>query len=61
MKFAYARVSTRKTPTGELITHILLAFAEFERDMIIERTQAGKEIVRAFYFYSFSFRSCFTR
>ena len=34
------------TPTGKLITHILLAFAEFERDMIIERTQAGKEIAR---------------
>ena len=34
------------TPTGRLITHILLAFAEFERDMIIERTQAGKEIAR---------------
>ena len=35
------------TPTGKLITHILLAFAEFERDMIIERAQAGKEIARA--------------
>ena len=35
------------TPTGKLITHILLAFAEYERDMIIERTQAGKEIARS--------------
>ena len=34
------------TPTGKLITNILLAFAEYERDMIIERTQAGKEIAR---------------
>jgi len=34
------------SPTGKLIVHILLAFAEFERDMIIERTQAGKEIAR---------------
>ena len=34
------------TPTGRLITNILLAFAEYERDMIIERTQAGKEIAR---------------
>ena len=35
------------TPTGKLITTILLAIAEFERDMIIERTQAGKEIARS--------------
>ena len=34
------------TPTGRLISTILFAFAEFERDMIIERTQAGKEIAR---------------
>ena len=34
------------TLTGKLITNILLAFAEYERDMIIERTQAGKEIAR---------------
>lgn len=37
------------TPTGKLITHILLAFAEYERDLIIERTQAGKEIARSKY------------
>ena len=35
------------TPTGKLITHILLAFAEYERDLIIERTQADKEIARS--------------
>lgn len=35
------------TPTGKLITHIMLAFAEYERDMIIERTQTGKEIARS--------------
>ena len=35
------------TPTGKLIVHIMLAFAEYERDMIIERTQAGKEIARS--------------
>lgn len=34
------------TPTGKLITNILLAFSEYERDMIVERTQAGKEIAR---------------
>lgn len=34
------------TPTGKLITHILFAFTEYERDLIIERTQAGKEIAR---------------
>lgn len=34
------------TPTGNLIANILLAFAQFERDMIVERTQAGKAIAR---------------
>lgn len=34
------------TATGKLITTILLAFAEFERDLIIERTQAGRAIAR---------------
>ena len=34
------------TPTGRLIFSILLAFAEFERDMIVERTQEGKAIAR---------------
>ncbi len=35
------------SPTGKLMITMLLAFAEFERDMIIERTQAGKAIARA--------------
>lgn len=34
------------TPTGKLIFHVLSAFAEFERDMIVERTQEGKNIAR---------------
>lgn len=34
------------TPTGRLIFNIFLAFAEFERDMIVERTQEGKMIAR---------------
>lgn len=34
------------TPTGRLIRNIFLAFAEFERDMIVERTQEGKTIAR---------------
>ena len=34
------------TPTGKLMRNILLAFAEFERDMIVERTHEGKEIAR---------------
>ena len=34
------------TPTGKLIRTILLAFAEFERDMIVERTSEGKSIAR---------------
>lgn len=34
------------TPMGRLIITNLLAFAEFERAMIIERTQAGKAIAK---------------
>lgn len=34
------------TPMGRLIVTNLFAFAEFERAMIIERTQAGKSIAR---------------
>ena len=35
------------TPTGKLIVTVLLAFAEFERNMIVERTSAGKAVARA--------------
>lgn len=31
------------TPMGKLMITILLAFAEFERDMIVERTTTGKD------------------
>ena len=34
------------TPTGKLIRNIMLTFAEFERDMIMERTQEGKAIAK---------------
>lgn len=34
------------TPTGRLILSVMLAFAEFERDMILERTQEGKAIAK---------------
>lgn len=34
------------TPMGKLIVTNLLAFAEFERAMIIERTQSGKAIAK---------------
>ncbi len=34
------------TPSSKLIRNIFFAFAEFERDMIIERTQEGKQIAR---------------
>lgn len=34
------------TPMGNLIVTNLLAFAEFERAMIVERTQAGKAIAK---------------
>ena len=35
------------TPTGRLILNVLLSFAEFERDMIVERLNEGKEIAKA--------------
>ena len=34
------------TPAGRLIRTVMLAFAEFERDMIVERTQEGKAIAK---------------
>lgn len=34
------------TPNGKLMRNIFLAFAEFERDMIVERTTEGKNIAR---------------
>lgn len=34
------------TPTGKLIRNIMFSFAEFERDMIVQRTTEGKAIAR---------------
>ena len=34
------------TPSSKLIRNIFFSFSEFERDMIVERTQSGKEIAR---------------
>ena len=34
------------SPNGKLIRTIFFAFAEFERDMIVERTSEGKEIAK---------------
>ena len=34
------------TPTGKLIRNVMFSFAEFERDMIVERTREGKAIAR---------------
>lgn len=34
------------TPTGRLVFNVMSAFAEFERDMIVERTQEGKAIAK---------------
>lgn len=34
------------TPTGRLIFNVLSSFAEFDRDLIVERTQEGKAIAR---------------
>ena len=34
------------TPIGKLLRTMMFGFAEFERDMIVERTQEGKRIAR---------------
>jgi len=34
------------TPTGRVIFNILSSFAEYERDMIVERTQEGKALAK---------------
>ena len=34
------------TPTGKLLRNVMLSFAEFERDLIVQRTQEGKEIAK---------------
>ena len=34
------------TPSSKLIRNIFFSFAEFERDMIVERTQSGRELAR---------------
>lgn len=34
------------SPTGKLIRNIMFSFAEFERDMIVERTTEGKAIAK---------------
>jgi len=34
------------TPASKLVRNIFFAFAEFERDMIVERTQEGKAIAK---------------
>lgn len=34
------------TPSSKLVRNIFFAFAEFERDMIVERTQEGKAVAK---------------
>jgi DNA invertase Pin-like site-specific DNA recombinase len=34
------------TPTGKLVFNVMSALAEFERDMIVERTQEGRAIAK---------------
>ena len=36
----------RKNPTNTLLINVLSSFAQFERDMIVERTQEGKAIAK---------------
>lgn len=35
------------SPMGKLMTTVMFAFAEFERDLIMERTAAGKAVAKA--------------
>lgn len=35
------------TPMGKVILTVMLAFAQFERDSIVERTSSGKEVAKA--------------
>jgi len=35
------------TPSGKMMRTVMLAFSEFERDMIVQRTNEGKEIAKA--------------
>jgi DNA invertase Pin-like site-specific DNA recombinase len=46
LQFIYQKIDTT-TPGGKLIFHIMGALAEFERDLIRERTNAGLEAARA--------------
>ncbi len=34
------------SPTGRLIRQVMLAFSEFERDLIVSRTKEGKEVAK---------------
>ena len=38
--------TVENTLTGNLILTVMLAFAEYERGMIVERTQTGKSVAR---------------
>lgn len=37
----------KSSPIGQLMFHLFAAFAEFERNLILERTAAGREAARA--------------
>ena len=43
----YASRSTPPPPAGKLQLHIFAALAEFERELIRERSQAGREVAKA--------------
>ncbi len=40
-------MNIENSPMGDLIITCLLAFSQFERSMIVERTSSGKEIAKA--------------
>lgn len=37
----------KSSSTGQLMFHLFAAFAEFERDLILERSAAGRAAARA--------------
>ena len=42
----FGDVAIDNSPTGQLIRNMMLCFAQFERDRIMERTREGKEIAK---------------
>jgi DNA invertase Pin-like site-specific DNA recombinase len=46
-RFCCPAIDLRTSPTGRLMMHVMLAMAEFERSLIVERTRAGVRAAKA--------------